>query len=90
MGLFDVILRSDSKIRGGVKDKRKSDLEELKAKRAVANEEARQAQLERDRLIREESNRRHHQEIDRQRMDQIRDEEARIQRERDERNRGDY
>jgi len=90
MGLFDVILRSDSKIRGGVKDKRKSELEDLKTRRAVANEEARQEQLERDRLIREESNRRHHQEIDRQRMNQIRDEETRTQQERVERIRGDY
>jgi len=46
MGLFDSILRSDTKVRGtGIKDKRKNDLAELKAKRDKENEERRQEDL---------------------------------------------
>ena len=78
MGLFDVILRSDSKVRGtGIKGKRQNDQAELRKKQLAENEERRLENLKLEQQRVEDDRRQLN--IDRDiRRDQIRrDEELR-------------
>jgi len=87
MGIFDTVLRSDGKIRGGIKDKRKSDAAEARAKRAVANEEHRQEQLKVDQRRHDDERRQRDFDEDRRREQQRVDEDNRRLREDNDRDR---